>query len=141
MIVMTFQGYRLVHNFATEYNSYNQKLRSVLRDISLTGSLFTYTFDVILAEVVEGDRRKLMLENPSCEYWSQHDLDGDIKRILKGLFEPMVETVCGARETLLEIKRLLLILSGNEVPPKRKSTPKNPLKRLTLGVVSVYVDP
>lgn len=137
LVVMIFQGCRLVRNFETEYNLLNHKLRRVLRDITVAGWLFKNAFDKILAETIDEDSRKLMLENPGSEYWAQYDLDlnGEIKRILGDLFEPMVESICGAQETLHEIRMLLLLLSGNKVPSKEKLGSKKPFRGLTMGVV------
>lgn len=137
LILMTFQGYRIVRNFETEYNSFNHKLRSVLRDISTEGSLFKYTFNVILAETVIEDERKLMLENPQSEYWARHDLHEEIERVLGDLFLPMVESLYGVQETLQEIRALLLVLSGNQIHLDGKSSSKNAFKHLTMSVVGL----
>lgn len=137
---MTFQGYRLVRNFETEYNSFNHKLRSVLRDISIQEGIFKYSFNKILAETVAEDERKLMLDNPRSEYWARHDLQGEIERVLGELFIPMVQSVAGVLETLQEIKSLLLLLSGNKISPTGK--PKQPFKRLTMtvvGLISIFI--
>lgn len=135
LIVMTFQGYRLIRNFETEYNSLNPKLRSVLRDISTEGSLFKYVFNEILAETVAEDERKLMLGNPRSEYWASQNLQEDIELVLGDLFLPMVQSVAAVQETLQEIKTLLLLLSGNKIPSKSKSIVKQPLKRVAMNVV------
>lgn len=135
LIVMTFQGYCLVRNFEREYNSFNHKLRSVLRDISIEGWLFKYAFNEILAETVAEDERKLMLDNPRSEYWARHELQGEIERVLGELFMPMVQSVAGVQETLQEIKTLLLLLSGNKISSNGK--PKQPFKRMTISVVGL----
>lgn len=142
LIVMTFQGYRLVRNFATEYNSFNHKLRSVLRDVSIEESLFKYAFNQILAGIVPEAERKLMLDNPQSEYWARYDLHGEIRRVLGELFLPMVESVAGVQETLQEIKTLLLVLSGNKVSSNGKQ--KQALRRLTTTVVGsrlIFISP
>lgn len=133
LIVLTFQSYRLIRTFASEYNSYNKKLRCVLRDITVAGSLFKNAVNALLAEVIEEDTRDDMLENPQSEYWERYSLNGDLDCVLGDLFEPVMYSIQGAQETLREIKKLLLVLSGNKVPSKEKL----PFKRLTFGVVSV----
>lgn len=135
LIVMTFQGYRLVQNFAIDYNSFNLKLRSVLRDISTEGSLFKHTFNIILAETVAEDERKLMLENPLSLYWGRHDLHEDIQRMLGDLFSPMIDSVRGVQETLQEIRTLLLVLGGNKIRSNGKLAIEQPLKRVVMSVV------
>lgn len=135
LIVMTFQGYRLIRNFETEYNSLNKKLKSVLRDISTEGWIFKYAFDRILAETVTEDQRKQMLDNPRSEYWACHDLHGDIERVLGDLFLPMVQSVAGVQETLQEIRALLLLLGGNKIQSSGKV--KQPMKRMTMSVVGL----
>lgn len=139
LIVMTFQGYRLIRNFETEYNSFNHKLRSVLRDISTEGYLFKHAFNSIFAETITEDQRKLMLDNPRSEYWACHNLNEDIERVLGDLFQPMVNSVAGVQDTLQEIKTLLLLLSGNKVQSIGK--PKQPVKRLAITVVSLKTSP
>lgn len=135
LIVLTLQGYRLIRNFEIEYNSLNKKLKSVLRDISTEGWIFKYAFNEILAETVTEDQRKLMLDNPRCEYWACHDLHGDIQGVLGDLFLPMVQSVAGVQETLQDIKTLLLVLGGNKIQSGGKV--KQAWKRLTVSMVGL----
>lgn len=134
LAVMVFQGYRLVSNFKTEYCSSNRKLQSILQGILVAESIFKCIFDEILADVVEEDRRKLMLGDPGSEHWTHCDLHEQIKCILGIHFVPVVESVRGTQEALQNIRGLLHKLSGDEAWP---SVSKQPFKRLTMGAVSV----
>lgn len=134
MIVMTFQGYCLVRNFATEYNSFNKKLQGVLRDITITASIFKNAVNTLLAEVIEENTREVMLEDLGSKHWWQNDLNNQLEGILGNLFEAVRDSISRNQETLKEIKDVLLLLSGNTVCPAEK---KFPFGRLTKSVVGV----
>lgn len=68
LIVLTFKGYSLVRNFATDYKCSNRKLRSTLRDITITALIFKDAINTLLVEVIEEDTRDIMLKDLGSDH-------------------------------------------------------------------------
>lgn len=121
----------MVRELASQYCSFNRTLRGVLREIETAEGLFKFAVNILLSEVIDEDRRNVMLENLESEHWHEDGLEAVLRSLLGELFQPTMNSIQGVRETLEKIKTIMLKLSGEGL---------SPVKRLAIGVVGVLPD-
>lgn len=128
VIPLALQGYSAVRDLASQYSCYNRTLFRVLADIETYEGLFKEALDQLLSDMVEEDSRNIILANLGSgrEYWCKDGLEEEFRALLGGLFQPIINSIQGVHETLEEVKRILLKLSGEGVPR---------FKRLAIAVV------
>lgn len=143
LIVLTFDGYVRIRELASDFANLDRKLNSIRRDIMATEGLFKSEVNAILSDIVEEDRRKIMLgdikDSRVRAHWedSTGTLGCEIHACLGDLYMPVLNLIQSANEILESIKEILQKLDKASGKRREFKSPEKGFRGiLTMRMVS-----